>query len=401
MFNEEFIKDVKELIRDLKLVDYKKLLKNRKLVMNTVLALVFLIAAFHIRGCIAERRKKAIPPRPVHIATVVKEDVPIYVDSFGALTSINSADIKAQVTGEIKEVHFKEGDEVKKGDPLFVIDPAPYKAQVEKAKAALDGDQVDLKLKTDTLERNKKLFEKGLISQQEYENYLTEKIAAEAQAELDKANLEMAKINLDYCYINAPISGLAGKRQVDKGNVVTANTGPTLVNIKTIENLYVDFTAPEKNLANIRKAMEVQKLKVQITVEGEEDETYEGELSFLDNTVDDLTGTVSLRAIVSNEEQKLWPGQFVQVHLILRTEEDALLVPYESVQIGQQGSYLFVVTSRKKADLRIVTPGMREGDLIIIKKGVKAGERVVTVGQMGLSPGAPVVDVGKKEEKRR
>jgi RND family efflux transporter MFP subunit len=147
--------------------------------------------------------------------------------------------------------------------------------------------------------------------------------------------------------------------------------------------------------------MEGQKLKVEITVEGEEGETYEGELNFLDNTVDNLTGTVSLRAIVSNEEQKLWPGQFLQVRLILRTEEDALLVPYESVQIGQQGSYLFAVTPRNRADLRTVTPGMREGDLIIIKEGVKAGEKVVTVGQMGLSPGAPVVDVGKKEEKRR
>ncbi len=379
----------------------KEFLANKKLVWRIVIIFAVIMALSHLRGCIASRRGQAIPPRPVQTRVATSKDVPIYMDSFGDLAALYNVDIKSQVTGEIKEVHFSEGDTVKKGDLLFIIDPEQYKAAEAKAQAALAGDLADLGLKKDILERNKPLFEKQLVSEQQFNTYQTDVAAAQAQVEADKANLKTAQLNLEYCYIKSPIDGITGKRQVDAGNIVTANSGPALVNIKTIDPLYVDFTIPERKLPELRDSMTDEKLKVEIRVDGDKNGPYVGELSFLDNTVDDTTGTVSLRATVPNENHDLWPGQFVQVRLVLRTEQGAVVVPYEAVQLGQQGEYLYVVTPKKTADLRIVETGMRDGDNIAIEKGVKKGETVVTVGQMGLSPGVPTVDVTQQKEQEK
>jgi multidrug efflux system membrane fusion protein len=304
-------------------------------------------------------------------------------------------DIKSQVTGAIKEINFTEGTELKKGDLLFTIDPSPYQASLDKAKATLMEDLADLKLKKNTFERNKKLFEKQLISQQDFDTYESDMAAAEAKVENDNAEIELAKINLDYCYIRSPVDGLAGKRQVDLGNIVTANSGPILVNIKTIDSLYVDFTIPEGQLFNVRKAMEEGKLKVEVLLEDQEEKPFSGELELLDNAVDNTTGTVLLRAVVTNKDRALWAGQFVTVRLILGIKKDAVLVPYEAVQLGQKGPYLFVVTSQNKADLRLVKTGTRQKDNIVIEEGVNVGEKVVTSGQLGLSPGVGVVDIAE------
>jgi multidrug efflux system membrane fusion protein len=214
---------------------------------------------------------------------------------------------------------------------------------------------------------------------------------------LDEASIRIAKISLNYCFISSPIDGVAGKRQVDAGNIVSANAGPTLVNIKTIDNLYLDFTISERQLAQVRDAMLQSKLKVQISPEGD-GQDYEGEVVFIDNKVDDATGTVAMRALVPNKERKLWAGEIVQVRLILRTEKGAVVVPYQAVQLGQKGSYVFVVTSDNTADLRDVTPGIRFKDSIVIEKGIKAGEKVVTEGQMGLSSGVPVFDITQQKK---
>ncbi|MFH1877935.1 MAG: efflux RND transporter periplasmic adaptor subunit [Candidatus Omnitrophota bacterium] len=343
----------------------------------------------------AEKHKTVIPPRPVKTDTVTTKNVPVYLDSFGMLVPVNNVDIKSQVTGKVQEVNFEEGNEVSAGDLLFTIDPSQYNAELEKAEAALSKDLVDLKLKKDTLERNKQLFEKNLISQQDYEKYKTDVAVAEAKAQLDQANIDLAKINVEYCYIKAPVNGLTGKRQVDKGNIVSANTGPTLVNIKTVDTLYIDFTLPERNLPKVREAM-VKELQVQINAEGDDRGPYSGELLLLDNTVDDSTGTFSLRAIIHNDKRFLWPGQFVRVRLILGIMEGAIIVPEMAVQLGQKGYYAFVVTDEGKADLRQLTAGEKYDGNVVIEKGVKPGEKIVTVGQMGLSPGVSVVDISDK-----
>lgn len=353
------------------------------------ISVLFFFVSILISGCKKPPKKQEIPPRPVQTAIVTQKDVPVYIDSFGNFNSLNDVDIKSQVTGQITEVNFQEGDVVSKGQVLFKIDERSYKANLAKAEASVAADKVNLKLKQDTLERNRKLFEQNLISKQDFEKYQTDVAAQEAQLELDKAEVQFQKINLEYCTIVSPIDGITGKRQVDPGNIVPANTGPVLVNIKSIDPLYVDFTIIEEDLNRARASMEKAKLTVEVSVGGEK---CSGDLEFLDNAVDNQTGTVSLRAVVSNKDRKLWPGQFVRVKLILGIEKEAMLVPYSAVQLGQKGHYLFAVTNDNKADLRQVETGSRQEDDIVIKKGVQVGENVVTVGQMGLSPGVPVAE---------
>jgi len=346
-----------------------------------------------IGGCYQNKSQQGIPPKPVETALAIKQDADMYLEGFGNLFPPNNVDIKSQVTGTIQEVNFIEGKEVKKGDPLFTIDPCQYKAEFQKAEAALSSDAADLKLKKDTFGRNQKLFELKLISQQDFDKFKTDLVSSEAKVRLENANLELAKINLGYCYIRSPIYGLTGKRRVDVGNVVMGNDGPTLVNIKTIDPLYIDFTIAETELSNVRNAMKAGKLNVQVFANNEEDVFYSGELEMLDNSVDNTTGTVSLRAIVGNNERALWPGEFVKVRLILGTKKEAVLVPYEAVQLGQKRSYLFVIKPDNTAEVRLLKTGSRQKDYLVIEDGVKVGEKVVTSGQLGLSPGATVMDV--------
>ncbi len=383
------------------LSNLKKIWKNKHLRNRVIIVLVIVFVLFHIRGCIVRHHQSKIMPRPVQTALATKKDVPIYIDSFGNLKELYNVDIKSQVTGEIKQVHFTEGDSVKKDDLLFTIDPEQYRAAMIQVQSALAGSMADLGLKEDILERNKPLFEKQLVSEQVFDNYQTDVATALAQVEANKASLKSAQLNLEYCLIQAPINGITGKVQVDAGNLVIANSGPTLVNIKTIDPLYIDFTIPERMLPKLKESMTQGQLKVEIRVEDDGNGPYEGVLNFVDNTVDDATGTVSLRATVPNENFNLWPGQFVQVRLILKTEEGAVVVPYESVQLGQKGEYLFAVTSKNTAELRSVETGTRDGDFIAIEKGVKEGERIVTVGQMGLSPGVPIIDTAKEKGKNK
>ncbi len=349
------------------------------------------------QGCSGKKPQKEVPPRPVEAGVAIQKDVPIYIESFGNMYPPNDVNIISQVTGQIKEASFKDGDIVSRGDMLFTIDPAPYKADLDKAEAALSQDLADLKLAKDTLARNKKLFDKELISQQDLDQYQTNVASLEGKVKLDNAEIELARINLGYCFIHSPIDGLTGRRLVDPGNVVTENDGPTLVNIKTIDPLYMDFTVPEVELDRIRNAMSEGTLKVDLSVTESNDYSYSGELHFLDNAVDNSTGTVLLRAIVSNKDKALWAGQFVRVRLILYIQKDAILVPYEAVQLGQDGPYLFAITPDNKADLRAVTTGNREDDHIIVEKGVSVGEKVVISGQMGLSPGVTVIDVAQQK----
>jgi len=364
--------------------------KTRPWAWVTVVAVALVVI---VRACADTAPRQAIAGKPVQTAVAVTKDAPVYIESFGTLTPPQDVNVKSQVEGQIKEVHFTEGQDIKAGDLLFTIDPSTYAAGLAKAEAQVAQDLADLNLKRTTLERNKKLLADQLISQQDYDRYTTDVTSAEARLRLDTAAAEQAKINLDYCYIKSPIDGRAGKRLVDIGNIVPANTGPVLVNIKTIEEMYVDFTIPERQLPLIRRTMDEGDLKVEFAPQGEEQAVYTGTLQFLDNAVDSATGTVLLRAIVENRDRKLWAGQFVTVRLILGVEKLAVLVPGEAVQLGQKGEYVFVVTPEKKAELRLVTTGNRQGELVVIKSGVAAGDRVVTAGQLGLSPGAAILDL--------
>jgi len=365
--------------------------------------LIAFLIVMPLQGCHSKPKQTQTPSRPVKTAKAMAKDTPIYIESFGTLAAINNVDIKAQVTGKIIEVHFKEGDKVSVGDLLFVIDPREYKADLEKVQAILAEDMADLKLKRDTLDRNQKLFEQDLLSKQGFEQCETDLASVESKVQLDTANVELAKINLDYCYIKSPIAGITGKKQVDAGNIVTANTGPTLLNIKTIDPCDLDFTIIESELPALRKAMAGGTLKVEAFPEGDEEGPYEGKLTLVDNKVDNTTGTIALRAEIPNKERKLWAGQFVKARLILGIKKNAILVPYQALQLGQKGKYLFVVTPDNKADLRTVVTGNKIDDTVIIESGVKDGETVVTEGQLGLGPGVPVIDIAlvKKQDSQK
>ncbi len=340
-----------------------------------------------------------MPPRPVQTAVAVQKDVPYYIEAFGNLTALENVDIKSQVTGKILEADFKEGQRVAQGDLLFLIDPAEYKAELEKAQAALKVDQVDLKMKKDTLERNRPLVGKELVSQQDFEKYQTDVDSEEAQIALDEANVALAQINLDYCSIKSPVNGIIGKRLVDPGNIVLANNGPALANVKAIDTLYVDFTVTDRQLQEIRNAMAAGILRVEVRVPND-GKPYVGELKLIENSIDNTTGTISLRAIVSNGNNALWAGQFVYAKLILGIQKNAVLIPYSAAQLGQKGSFAFVVTPEDTADLRLLKTGSRQGDDIVVEQGIKGGERVVTTGQMGLSSGAPVKEILAGDEQK-
>lgn len=366
-------------------------MSGKKIITIICIFLFCVLAVFFIKKSYKKKPEYQIPPRPVQVGVAVQKDVPVYIDSFGHMDAFYDVNIVSQVTGQIKEVHFEEGNEVSEGDLLFTIDPKEYKAELDKANAVQRGDSVDLKLKKDTLERNRGLVEKNLISKQEFETYQTDKAAGEAAVQLDNANIELAEIDLEYCYIRSPIDGITGKRAVDPGNIVIANSGPTLVNIKTVDPLYLDFTIPERSFPSIHEQMSKDKLNVSIIPAGDDKGPYDGELQFVDNTVDNTTGTIMLRATVPNEEKRLWPGQYVTVRLVVYTEKDAVLVPAESIQLGQNGKFLYVIKEDNTVELRDnLTVGQVQGDLLVIKKGVKAGEKVVKSGQMGLHDGSKV-----------
>lgn len=363
---------------------------------NIIILLTVVVIAFLAgRQLIAITHVKHTPgvmPRPVSIAASVQKDVRVFIDAFGNMSTLNNTDVRSQVTGEIKEIRFKDGDEVKKGDVLFVIDSSLYKASLDKANAAVAQDEVDLKMKQDTLTRNQQLVGKNLISQQDFEKYQSDAESAKAKLLLDKANAEAARINLDYCNVIAPISGLTSKRQVDVGNIITANSGPVLVNIKTIDPLYTDFTISENDFKPVQEAFNKEQLDVLVRPSNSADGSREGKLIFLDNAVNNTTGTVALRALVPNSDRYFWPGQFVRVKLVLSVLKDAVLVPTSAIQVGQNGNYLFAVKEDGTADLRFVKIGPVDGDFTVVTENVKPGEKIVTSGVLMLRTRTPIME---------
>ncbi len=344
-----------------------------------------------------------MPPRPVTVAPAVQQDVPVYLDEIGTCTSPEVVSIVPQVTGKITEVFFKEGADVKKGDPLFTIDPRPYLAALEQAQAALLQDQAKLQLAKSQLDRSAKLVQGDYISPQDLDTLKTNASTAAALVQADQAAVDNAKLNVEYCHIVSPIDGRLGKRLVDVGNVVSANIGVAssasgtstassgaLVNIQKVDRLYIDFTVAETDFPDVKGYFDKGPLSLVVTLPGRKDLSRKGALSFLDNTVQSGAGTVQLRGELANDDRALWPGQFVNVRLVLQTLTGAILVPAQALQISQQGPFVFVVKADSTAELRPVEVGQRQGGLVVLAKGVAPGEKIVVTGQLALAPGGKV-----------
>ncbi len=337
-----------------------------------------------------------MPPAPlVTVAKAQKQDVPLYLDEIGKSGGSESVTVTPQVGGRITERHFQDGADLTKGALLFVIDPRPYQAQWDSARASLAQAKAALALAKAQFARDEELVGSKAISKQDYDTKKNTVDVDLAQVESAEAVLETAKLNLEYCYIHSPIEGRAGARLVDVGNVVQANTTGLLL-IQRLDPIYADFTVTEGDLPEVQKEMSRGSLKTLVRLPSDpENRARSGKLTFLDNAVQNGTGTVNVRATMSNPDHHFWPGQFVNVRLVLATQKNAVLIPNQATQISQKGPFVYVVKPDGTADFRPVTLGQRQGDNVVITQGVAAGENVIVTGQMTVPPGGKVrVDTG-------
>ncbi len=333
-----------------------------------------------LRGCGGGKKPTPPPPpRPVAVAKVTTQDVPLYLDEIGTCAANESVQVQAQVSGQIVSRDFKDGAYLKKGDLLFTIDQRPY-------QAALDAAKADDMLARANLKRQLELQAKQVTAPQDLDT-------AKANALRTAAAATAAQVNFDYCSIRSPLDGRAGLRQVDVGNTVTAgSSGAVLVQIDNFDPIYTDFTVAEPDLPLVRQYLNGPNLKVLTDAENDNHPAQEGRLYFIANTLQPGTGTVQARAVTPNPEHVLWPSQFVHVRLILDVLKSAALVPNGAIQIGQNGPYIFVVKKDSTLELRQVKPGQKQAnEMTVIEKGVQAGETVVTRGQLQLAPGTKVV----------
>jgi membrane fusion protein, multidrug efflux system len=339
----------------------------------------------------SERPKQsmAAPLVPVMVGKVLEKTVPVEVRVIGNGEAYSTVQVKSQVDGQVERVYFQEGQDVKKGDPLFTIDRRPFEATLQQAQANLAKDAAQRKNAEAQAERNEQLFKEGIISKDQYDQFRTNADALTAAARADQAAVENAKIQLGYCSVFSPIDGRTGTLMIHPGNVVKAND-TALVVVNQISPLYVDFSAPEQYLAEIRRFMAAGRLKVSASVPNDPLHPEDGFVSFVNNTVDANTGTILLKGTFANAEKRLWPGQFVNVVLTLTSKRNAVVAPSQAVQTGQQGQYAFVVKDDRTVDLRPIVSGLTVGGETVIEKGLQPGETVVTDGQLMLFPGARV-----------
>jgi membrane fusion protein, multidrug efflux system len=348
------------------------------------------LAAGLVAGCGRESQPNfERPPAPVVVATAVAEDVPLYIDAVGKIAAREVVSIQPQVSGRIVKLHFTDGAEIKTGDLLFTIDPRPYQAQLNQAEANLAGAIAALELAKTNFARVEAVSDPRAVSRQDYDAKKSAVQSAEAEVKQNRAAVEKARLNLDYCTIRSPINGRAGQRQVDIGNVVSPNNGSLLV-IQRLDPIYADFTITEKDLSRVQRNMAKRTLRTEVSLPDDPRAAREGKLTFVDNSVQEGTGTVKLRATLANGDRYFWPGRFVNVRLILATQEQAVLVPAGAPNMSAKGPFVYVIKPDTTAELRPVSPGQRQGDRIVIEKGVKAGERVVVQGQLGVTPGGKV-----------
>ncbi len=373
------------------------------------------------RGDKTNKAKGVIPPTPVTIATAEARDIPIQVRQIGSVEPVATIAVKAQISGELKQVFFKEGQDVKKGEELFEIDPRPYQQALEQAQAALQKDialvrQAEANLARDgaqaanakqQAQRYAGLAAEGVISKDQNESYQTasqvqiesvradEAALASAKASVvsDNSAIETAKLNLSYCYIRSPIDGRAGSLLIQAGNLIKANDTTALVNLNQLQPVYVTFSAPEQLLPEIRRYNAANALSVTGTgvADGaKRGVSATGQLTFIDNGVDSTTGTIKLKATFPNNDHALWPGQFINVVMTLRTLNHATVVPSEAIQSGQKGQFAFVVKPDQTVETRQVTVGQTIDNQIVVESGISPGETVVTDGQLRLFPGAHI-----------
>jgi multidrug efflux system membrane fusion protein len=330
------------------------------------------------------------PVVSITVGMTRENSVPVQLKAIGNVEAYATVEIKPRVGGELKIVHFKEGDEVKKGDLLFTIDPRPFEAYLRAAEAKLAQNTVLAKNALSDYHRYVDLVRKNFVSREQYDQVRANAESLQAAIAADKATVETARLELSYCYIFAAIPGRTGKLLSDQGTVIKANPDNPMVVINQIQPIYVNFSVPEQFLGEIKKYMAAGNLEVLALIPREESRPIKGVLAFVDNAVDMATGTIKLRATFDNEEKRLWPGQFVNAVLTLTIRPKAVLVPSVAVQTGQQGQYVFVVKPDSTVESRLIAVAGEYGESTVVETGLEPGTMVVTDGQFRLVPGDKV-----------
>lgn len=347
--------------------------------------------AFILASCSSGSGEKHMMPSgvPVTVAVAEQKDIPIQIHAIGNVEAYSTVSVKTRVEGEISRIYFKEGQEVKKGDLLYMIDPRPFKAMLQQFEASLLRDTAQMKKAEADAHRYEELLKSGVVSKQEHDQYHTDYEALKATVSADEAAVQNAKLQLGYCHIRSPINGRIGKLEVNQGNIVK-DIDTVLVTINQTKPIYVAFTLPEQEVSEVRKYMAQKNLEVQAIVPGSKLSPVIGELTFINNEVDKSTGTILLKAVYPNEDEFLWPKQFVNVILTLTTQPNAVVIPSQAVQTGQDGLYVYVVKSDLTVEYRPVVVGNRMDQEMVIAKGLRPGEKIVTDGQFQIIHGSKV-----------
>ena len=416
-----------------KVKEKRKSMKSQQQSLSYRLAILLTISGLCVTlaGCANQAQQSfERPPAPVVVSTAVSQDVSNYMDALGKIVAREVVAIQPQVSGRITKIHFTDGANVRRGQLLFTIDPRPFEANLKQAQANLAKDaaakkQAEANLAREVarekwgltqVERYRTLVEQGVVANEQYQQLRADYDSLKANTEaaraavrsadetikVDNAAIETTKVQLSYCYIHSPIDGRAGQRLVDLGNVVnpggSSNTESgavstnTLLVIERLDPIYADFTISQNNLTAVQNQMRAGTLNAEVRLPDTADEPVIGALTFVDNAVQTETGQVTLRATLPNPGHRFWPGRFVNIRLLLGTIPGAVLVPASAPQMSANGSYVYVVKPDSTAEQRNVSLGQRQGDLVVVEKGVAAGEKVVTNGQLGVTPGGKVAE---------
>lgn len=349
------------------------------------------MAVMLLLSACGEKKQPAVAARvPVTVADVQQKTVAVQVRVIGNVEAYRTVGVKPQITGQIVGVHFSEGQDVKKGELLFTLDPRPFEADLLRAQANLAQDEAKAKNAEIEHERYRKLMEAGVVAKEQAEQMETNDSAMLATVKADRAQVEYARVQLIYTRIYSPIDGRTGNLMLHLGNVVKANPDDPMVTINQLTPIYVTFAVPQQTLPEIKQHMARGKLQVTANIQGQEDRSEEGTLSFIDNNVDLNTGTIKLKGTFTNTDRRLWPGQYVNVALTLNDEPNAIVVPAQAIVTGQEGPFVFVVKPDLTAEARPVKIERNVDNQAVISSGLSAGERVVTDGQIRLVTGSKV-----------
>jgi multidrug efflux system membrane fusion protein len=343
-------------------------------------------------GDAKQQKAQAAGPRAVSVAVapVQRQDVPVYLSGLGSVTAFNTANIKSRVDGQIMQVNFKEGQNVKQGDLLIVIDPRPYQAQLDQMQAQLFRDQATLRDAKLNLDRYTSLIPSGSIAQQQVDTQKATVDQLDGTVRTDQAQIETAKLQIVYCHITAPFNGRVGLRQVDPGNIVHASdTSPMLV-LTQLQPIAVIFTLPEDLLQKVSQRMKGSALSVDAYSRDDQTKLETGKLLTIDNQIDQTTGTAKLKAVFDNKDNQLWPNQFVNINLLLETRKNSTVLPTAAILRGPQGTFVYTVKPDQTVEAKNITISLTQGDTTAVTAGVNPGDTVVTDGQDKLQSGSKI-----------